>query len=229
MYTKRQQALWLSSTESVQTRLVNYVWNVAAATAAAAAVVAKTTMLINSFPHPAVTGSDLAATLTENKTINVTCRSKSASVYAHKQSTHRQVYIIIHVRYIRVRSVQIYIQIYTRRHCGYYDDKSYPMKHTLPNTIRNRRRRRDKLLLYFPRVGVLVYGMYVFVTSRALFSAGDIIIIICTQAQPRFTTSPRRWDSTEVRIFQNVTLFPLLRTSSVLKRRTIKSKIDTTV
>lgn len=45
-------------------RLVNYVWNVAAATAAAAAVVAKTTMLINSFPHPAVTGSDLAATLT---------------------------------------------------------------------------------------------------------------------------------------------------------------------
>lgn len=43
-------------------RLVNYVWNVTAATAAA--VVAKTTMLINSFPHPAVTGSDLAATLT---------------------------------------------------------------------------------------------------------------------------------------------------------------------
>jgi len=87
MYTKRQQALWLSSTESVQTRLVNYVWNVAAATATA--VVAKTTMLINSFPHPAVTGSDLAATLTENKTINVTCRSKNASIstHTHTQST----------------------------------------------------------------------------------------------------------------------------------------------
>jgi len=84
-YTKRQQALWLSSTESVQTRLVNYVWNVAAATAAA--VVAKTTMLINSFPHPAVTGSDLAATLTENKTINVTCRSKSASIRAQTERT----------------------------------------------------------------------------------------------------------------------------------------------
>lgn len=47
---------------------------VATATATTAAAVAATTaMLINSFPHPAVTGSDLAATLTENKTINVTC------------------------------------------------------------------------------------------------------------------------------------------------------------
>jgi len=180
MYTKRQQALWLSSTESVQTRLVNYVWNVTAATAAA--VVAKTTMLINSFPHPAVTGSDLAATLTENKTINVTCRSKSANIHTHTHThTHCKahnigIYYYICTIYTRLPRIDLYIDLYAAAALWLLWRQIVSYEAHTTNTIRNRRRRPDKLLLYFPCVGVL-YGMYVFVTSRALFSAGDIIII----------------------------------------------------
>lgn len=63
MFTQRAIVLCvLFSWFIVQTRIVNYVEN-----AVAVAATTTATKLINSFPDPEATGSDLAATLTENK------------------------------------------------------------------------------------------------------------------------------------------------------------------
>jgi len=91
-------------------------------------------MLINSFPHPAVTGSDLAATLTENKTINVTCRPENASTHTHKL---RRYILLLYAYNIGIHithspRIDLYDIIYryvdrASRYIAlcYYDDKSY--------------------------------------------------------------------------------------------------------
>lgn len=114
-------------------------------------------MLINSFPHPAVTGSDLAATLTENKTINVTCRPENASVHTHTHAHKLHRYILsllllyvynIHAHSPRIDLYNIMYRYIDRGLRGYYDDKSYiSYAHTC--TVRSRRRRRDKPRRYY--------------------------------------------------------------------------------
>jgi len=130
----------------------------------AAAAATTTTMLINSFPHPAVTGSDLAATLTENKTINVTCRPESASVHTHTHTRARRNYtrryillLYVYNRYsprIDLYNNNIIYRCIIRPRSRYRSvtmttNRIYTHVHCTRGRRRRRRRRRDKPHRYY--------------------------------------------------------------------------------